>query len=109
MRSDTYWRIADKKGKLPFLVLGPFGGSNSEKSKMYMGVHLYTGGTYNPGFTVEGDMGSYTHGCVADNMENLFFDVLALTGPPCSRKEQMSIIRLPPDLQCERPINRFIR
>ena len=52
MRSDTYWRIADKKGKLPFLVLGPFGGSNSEKSKMYMGVHLYTGGTYNPGFTV---------------------------------------------------------
>ena len=52
MRSDTYWRIADKKGNLPFLVLGPFGGSNSEKSKMYMCVHLYTGGTYNPGFTV---------------------------------------------------------
>ena len=66
MRSDTYWRIADKKGKLPFLVLGPFGGSNSEKSKMYMGVHLYTGGTYNPGFTV-------VYVCRADVVSEVLF------------------------------------
>jgi hypothetical protein len=35
-------------------------------------------------------MGSYTYGRDADSVENLFFDVLALIGWPCRRKEQIS-------------------
>jgi len=46
-------------------------------------------------------MGSYRYGRVADVEENLFFDVLALTGWPISRKEKMSRIGFPPKLQCE--------